>query len=30
MNMLEQIASPRVLVEYTLHLMERIEGDTYR
>ncbi|MBD0281995.1 MAG: hypothetical protein ICV69_07355 [Thermoleophilaceae bacterium] len=29
MNMLEEIASPRVLVEYTLHLMERIEDDTY-
>jgi hypothetical protein len=29
MNMLEQIATPRMLVEYTLHLFERIEGETY-
>jgi hypothetical protein len=29
MNMLEQIAPPRVLVEYTLHLFERIERDTH-
>ncbi|MBD0283152.1 MAG: hypothetical protein ICV69_13300 [Thermoleophilaceae bacterium] len=29
MNMLEEIATPRVLVEYTLHLMDRIEGDIY-
>ena len=29
MNMLEQIATPRVLVEYTLHLFERIEADKY-
>jgi hypothetical protein len=29
MDMLEQIATPRVLVEYTLHLFERIEADTY-
>jgi hypothetical protein len=29
MNILEQIAPPRVLVEYTLHLFERIENDTY-
>lgn len=29
MNMLEQIATPRVLVEYTLHLFDRIEADTY-
>jgi hypothetical protein len=29
MNMLEEIASPRVLLEYTLHLFERIEADTY-
>ena len=29
MNMLEAIATPRVLVEYTLHLFERIEADTY-
>jgi hypothetical protein len=29
MNMLEEIAPPRVLVEYTLHLFERIEADKY-
>jgi hypothetical protein len=29
MNMLEQIAPPRVLVEYTLHLFERIENEKY-
>jgi hypothetical protein len=29
MNMLEEIATPRVLAEYTLHLFERIEADTY-
>jgi hypothetical protein len=29
MNMLEAIAPPRILVEYTLHLMERIEADNY-
>jgi len=29
MNMLERIATPRVLVEYTLHLFERIEADRY-
>jgi hypothetical protein len=29
MNILEQIAPPRVLLEYTLHLFERIESDTY-
>jgi hypothetical protein len=28
-NMLEQIAAPRVLVEYTLHLFDRIEADKY-
>jgi hypothetical protein len=27
MNLLEQIATPRVLAEYTLHLFERIEAD---
>ena len=29
MNMLEAIAPPRVLAEYTLALIERIEGDIY-
>jgi hypothetical protein len=29
MNMLEQIATPRVLVEYTLQLFDRIEADKY-
>ena len=29
MDMLEAIATPRVLAEYTLHLMERIEADEY-
>jgi hypothetical protein len=29
MNMLEQMATPRVLVEYTLHLLERIEADRH-
>jgi hypothetical protein len=29
MNLLEQIATPRVLAEYTLHLFERIEADIY-
>ena len=29
MDLLEQIATPRILAEYTLHLMERIEADTY-
>ena len=29
MDMLEQIATPRVLAEYTMHLMERIEADEY-
>jgi hypothetical protein len=29
MNLLEEIAPPRVLVEYTLHLFERIEAATY-
>jgi hypothetical protein len=29
MNMLEEIASPRVMVEYTLHLFERIENETH-
>jgi hypothetical protein len=29
MDMLEQIATPRLLLEYTLHLLERIEADTY-
>ena len=29
MNMLEEIATPRVLLEYTLHLMKRIEADTH-
>jgi hypothetical protein len=29
MNMLEEIASPRLKEEYTLHLFERIEADTY-
>jgi hypothetical protein len=29
MDMLEAIATPRVLAEYTMHLMERIEADEY-
>ena len=29
MDMLEQIATPRLLLEYTLHLLERIEADRY-
>lgn len=29
MNMLEEIATPRVLGEYALHLFERIEADPY-
>jgi hypothetical protein len=29
MDMLEAIATPQVLMEYTLHLFERIEADTY-
>jgi hypothetical protein len=29
MDILEAIATPRVLVEYTLHLLERIEADKY-
>jgi hypothetical protein len=29
MNMLEEIAPPGVVGEYTLHLFERIEADTY-
>jgi hypothetical protein len=29
MNMLEAIAPPRVLVEYTLHLMDRIADDSH-
>jgi hypothetical protein len=29
MNLLEEIAPPRVLVEYTLDLMKRIETETY-
>jgi len=29
MNMLEEIGSPRLMAEYTLHLFERIEADTY-
>ena len=29
MDMLEQIATPQLLVEYTLHLLERIEADRY-
>jgi hypothetical protein len=29
MDLLESIATPGVLVEYTLHLMERIEADAY-
>lgn len=29
MNMLEQIATSRVLVEYTPHLFDRIEADKY-
>jgi hypothetical protein len=29
MNILEQIAPPQVLLEYTIHLFERIENDTY-
>ena len=29
MTMLEQNASPRVLGEYLLHLMERIEGEPH-
>ena len=29
MDMLEEIASPRVMVAYTLHLFERIESETH-
>jgi hypothetical protein len=29
MNMFEAVASPRMLVAYTLHLMERIEDDPH-
>jgi hypothetical protein len=29
MNILEEIAPPRVLLEYTLHLFERIESETH-
>jgi hypothetical protein len=29
MDILEAIATPQVLVEYTLHLLERIEADKY-
>jgi hypothetical protein len=29
MDMLEEIATPRLLVEYTMHLFERIESETY-
>jgi hypothetical protein len=29
MDILEQIATPRLLLEYTLHLLERIEADRY-
>jgi hypothetical protein len=29
MNMLEQIATPEVLVEYTAYLLERIEADKH-
>jgi hypothetical protein len=29
MDMLEQIATPQLLVEFTLHLLERIEADRY-
>jgi hypothetical protein len=29
MDMFETAASPRQLVEYTLHLMERIESDSH-
>jgi hypothetical protein len=29
MDMLEEIATPRVMVEYTLHLFEPIESETH-
>ena len=29
MNMLERIATPEVLVEYTLHLLQQNEADKY-
>jgi hypothetical protein len=29
MDMLESVAPPEVLVDYTLHLLDRIEGDSY-
>jgi hypothetical protein len=29
MDMLESVASPQVLAEYVLHLMEKIEADEY-
>ena len=29
MDMLEEIATPRVMVEYTMHLFERIESETF-
>jgi hypothetical protein len=29
MNLLEASASPRVLIEYTLHLVDRINADRY-
>jgi hypothetical protein len=29
MDMVEQVAPPRMLAEYTLHLLERVEADTH-
>jgi hypothetical protein len=29
MDMLEEIATPQMMVEYTMHLFERIESETY-
>jgi hypothetical protein len=29
MDMLEEIATPRVMVEYTMHLFERIESEPH-
>jgi hypothetical protein len=29
MDMLEQVAPPRVLAEYTLHLLERVESEKH-
>ena len=29
MDMLEEIATPQVMVEYTMHLFERIESETF-